>query len=185
MRNLTELSYKELIEVLEKNSGLYALAYDNYCESESEYINEIMQDIAKYCRIEYQYNDINYIVVRQCDYNDFLNSVLYSIHSYGFIGKYEDLVNRLLSRIDIFDENIKGFGDMSDKNFNLLEKWLDTGIETICNAIKHYINGFFDIDIESLADWLSCDISCNEYCWNDIDIDDNGIAYRTITTCLA
>ena len=181
MKRLSELTFPEMVQTLHNNYQLYDIAADAFVENQSDVVEEEMHDFEDACDWMEIGADayIPAISVCQEQYHHFINGVMHSMLTYGFLGSHEDLIRRLWSKVDRFYLVLTGHETMSETRWNHFEKWFDDSIEIIADAAAQWLHSELDYDADTLADFLMTEIACEQMSeLNDIVVDDSFTAYR-------
>ena len=131
-RLLSELTTEEAEALFYKNSKLRELASEQAQESESFWLDEYLQPFQNIRGLSYNIGyPATFMTVRESAYKDFLEAAdnaqaMFCLFNPETAAKLE----RAAARIDLYDEASAGYYDMSDKQFEKLEKWLANIIES-------------------------------------------------------
>lgn len=182
MKNISELTFQEMVQTLHKNYQLYDLAADAFVKRQSGIVEDEMHDFEEYCDWFEIGADayIPAISVCQEQYNNFINGIMRSMLTYGFLGSHEDLIRRLWAKADRFQLTLTGHMEMSESRWNHFEKWFDDSIEIIADAAAQWLHSELDYDADTLADFLMSEIDCDNIDLNDVIVDDSFTAYRSM-----
>ena len=96
----------------------------------------------------------------------------------------QNKINRVIDKIDLYDDAASGYYDMSDKNFYRLEKWINDTKDYLCDYIARYLQSYYEQfdDAGTLEDYfLTYWLEYN----NNFEVDDAGNVYETITRVIA
>ena len=127
MKNISELTFQEMVQTLHKNYQLYDLAADAFVKRQSGIVEDEMHDFEEYCDWFEIGADayIPAISVCQEQYNNFINGIMRSMLTYGFLGSHEDLIRRLWAKADRFQLTLTGHMEMSESTLYTILKRLE------------------------------------------------------------
>ena len=153
-RFLNELSMQELSKLYDSNNYIQNAIYEIRNDDESYYIeNEIYSYFKTYNNL---LNRSTYSAFFECDaYNkvyikinntcDFINDCYeFCLHGIGLDDETKTIVNRLKSRVNLYDDVMQGYDDMSDYNFDMFSKWFENGLDKIKRALSDMIENIYD-----------------------------------------
>ena len=146
---LSELSFEDAKNLLSGNKWMQTQVYEYAMDCISDDISEVCSYLNKVKYIRYNLGDIygDYIRVDQGYYKDFIQAVkdidkdLCILDSLNF-----KKLDRIEKKLDFYDDCISGYEDISDRQFELLEHWIESGIEESKKAILDYIDNLQDYD---------------------------------------
>lgn len=155
---LSALSYEELKELLQQNNFLRDEIYKYAMDCIGLEISDIARYLDKVKSIRYELGNAcygDYIKIHTEYYDQFLSACEnlqkdYCIFPESFnFNKFE----RMQAKFDFYYDCVVGYQDISDKQFELLEKWFESGIQEIIDMILDYVDGLQDY---SELDYLEC-----------------------------
>ena len=184
MKKLNELTNDELFNLFEKNAWLREKMCSFCEESVNDYISDYLYGFRKINGLEYSigYNDyftFNGYRAGVQGYEDFIYACMEVQRSYClFSDKTETLLKRINAKLELYTEAWQGYRDISDKNYERLEKWIDKGIETLCNEILSFCKDIYDSAYDK--DYQEEEL-LNFVEWNGSDYETDGTyIYETI-----
>lgn len=151
-RLLSELSFDELKELHNKNKFLQDAVYDLFNSCVSDDLKEIASYLKNVTGIRYDLGNIygDYIRVFQESYKQFLEAckeLEYNLCVFpeGFSAL---IIDRLIAKYDFYYDCISGYEDISEKRFEKLERWFESGVENVIQQILNYVDSLQDYDSE-------------------------------------
>ena len=190
MRSIADLSFYEMRDLLERNGMIRDMVWSSY----TDYIGEMVDgDVLwafehrtkKGTRYTCDY-EVGYCGARmhvaQKDYAEFVNDCL-ELESSGIELFFEGTAEKLKSlreKADDFECGLNGTSDVTDEEWNKLEKEFDDGIDTAVGEILQYCRDEFNAadDADSLADY-----ACTSWAEQNarLEVGDDGITvYETV-----
>ena len=149
---LSEIDFDEAVKLHKNNKWLQDKVYNYFITCLNYDLDEVARHFDKVKHIRYEFGNIygDYIKVNQADYGDFLEAVKvldtnFCIFSDSF--NY-DKFERMINKFDFFLDCVLGYTDISDKQFEKLEQWFESGIEETKKAVLDYVDGLTDYDEE-------------------------------------
>lgn len=195
---MEKLTYENALEVFQNNEALRNRVYCDALENDAYYqADEILSYFRHYNEAtQRRYETLADYSIDCCgayvkpDYNnlkDFFEDCITVAETFGVFDdmhNIKNIFNRILEKIDLFEDVNAGYYDMSDANYIKLEKWIIDNAREAAEYIAQYAqeayNQFDNNDILEdyyLTIWLE---------YNDnFEIDENFKVYETITRCIA
>ena len=175
---LSELSFEDAKRLLSGNKWLQTQVYDYSMDCISYDISEIARYLDKVNYIDYSLGGVygDYIKVNYHYYKEFIDAVreldkdlCIFPESFNF-----EKLDRIYNKLSFYDDCNCGYEDISDRQFELLEKWIESGVNDAVKAILNYIDGLQDYDEDYyLESWL-------DICGGDYETDKQYIYELTV-----
>ena len=147
---LSTLNTEELKTLFSKNNHLQQVIYDYACEDANIYFDDIASIFSytdyrtgkkETCRSAFFDSDAYgryYVKINNTE--EFLEACEKLQRDYEFITDgAEVLIPRLLSKVAFYEDCCCGYEDISDSQFEKLEKWMQAGLEKIKKSLEKYI----------------------------------------------
>ena len=189
MRSVNDLSHEEIGKLLDANQSIHNMVWEAYLDQTDEMVRDSVlwafehkgnRGVWYSCDYEISYNGA-WMVVQQCRYGVFIEDCLrIQEECTVFKDSTMELLKKLKGKSEEFADGLDGWSDLSDTEWNALEKEFDDGVDTIINEILKYCRSEYDAvdDPENLKEFAS------EYWdeWNaDMEVDEDGVTvWKTI-----
>lgn len=193
-----KLNYENGIEIFKNNEKLRERVWMDALENDAYYqADEILSYFRHYNEAtQKRYETLKdysidycgaYVIANDKYYKEFLKDCIKVAEVFGIFDdmhNIRNIFNRVIDKIDLYEDATTGYYDMSDTNYNRLEKWIETTINEACEYIAQYAQEFYTqfddagiLEDYFLTIWLE---------YNDnFQIDENGHIYETITRYIA
>ena len=181
MKKLNELTPEEVKNLLTVNKWFRDQAQEYAQESTNIFVSDILRPFRDVRGIDYNIGyPGNYFTVSQEYYKEFLTVCEEHPEKDWIFGDIlNNAIERAGNRIYFFEDCLFGYNDISEKNWEHLEKWIDGIVEKAARAIVHACNE------EEAAAYTDETIEENAFCFCDTYGDqyetDGKVIYET--TC--
>lgn len=177
-RNNNELQNRVYYDALENDSYFLADEILSYFRHYNEALQRRYDTLADYeidnCRAYVKVNT-NYL-------KDFITDCLTVADIFAaFPEDLTETIKRVNKKIDLYEDAAAGYYDMSDYRFFRLKNWIHAAINEACQCIALYAQeSYTQFDDPGILEdyFLTIWLECN----NDLQVDDAGTVYETITT---
>jgi hypothetical protein len=183
------------IEIFRNNAQLRARVWEDALENDAYYqADEILSYFRHYnAATGRRYETLKDYEISYCGAyvkadpkykKEFLEDCIKCAEVFGIFDtmhNIKNIFNRVIEKIDLYEDAAAGYYDMSDNNFYRLEKWIDKTIDEAAGYIAAYAQEAYEQfdDPGVLEDYFST--VWLEY--NDgLQVDEAGAVYETITT---
>ena len=178
MKKLNELNNEELKKVYNVNKKLQNDVINDYQESEMDYISDVLEPLKEGLNDwSIGFHQYNYIKIK--DNKSFLYGVIESTKEYSLLDESDKntmvLIDNILEKINILE-----CMDYSNKNYDILENWIDRKIEVIKNMVLESFNSLTAMDYDYMKEYF-IEFYVNERMdINDYYINDNYELFKHI-----
>ena len=178
MKYIHELTDNEKRTLIENNSALANMVYDNMIDNESDFITEQLNCIRAGLR-DYSIGAYNNNIMIVSDALKFLDGLEILQKNYCTLpDDMHDEIKRVLLARDRFLYN-----DMNYDNYYMLSDWLDKKAQYFADCITDYFSSCLDPSRDDMISYF-IEFYADERMDDSFYID-NGILYQTITKQIA
>ena len=178
MKYINQLTNNEKRELIENNSALANMVYDDMIENEMYFISE----------------QLNYIAPGLRDYSigSYNRNYMTVGNSVKFLDGLEELQKCYCTLPDDINDEIKRVSaardrfylmDYNNKNYDMLDAWIDEKAQYFADCITNYFSSYLDPTHGDMVDYF-IEFYADERMDESFYID-NGILYQTITKEIA
>lgn len=178
MKYIHELTDNEKRELLENNSALQNMVYDDMIESEMDFISEQLDCIRAGLR-DYSIGAYNRNIIIVSDALKFLDGLETLQKNYCTLpDDIQPEIDRVLAARDRFYSM-----SYNNKNYDLLDAWIDEKAQYFADRITNYFSACLDPTRDDMINYF-IEFYADERMDESFYID-NGILYQTITKQIA
>ena len=139
-RTLDTLTVEELTEIFENNKRFQNIVFEYLCEDAELYVSDVLRYFQD-AHTDYSLDSCGgYFKVRPTYYPEFLKAFITVCNSfcYPFCEELKPLAERLYTRAEFYIEAYNGYEEISPEKFEMLESWIESGIEKLTAAIVKF-----------------------------------------------
>ena len=179
MKYIHELTDNEKRELIENNSALANMVYDDMIDCEMDYITEQLNFIAPGLR-DYSIGAYNRNIIIVSDALKFLDGLKTLQKNYCTLpDELTPEINRVLAARDRYLYN-----DMSYDNYYMLSDWLDQKSQYFADCITDYFSSCLDPSRDDMISYF-IEFYADECMDETYFINDDGVLCQTITKQIA
>lgn len=155
MKMLKELSLEELKSLFSANKHFHNEVEERKMMDADFFADDVLRYFRDMRYIDYSISGYgySYMKVGYQVYKDFLNAVLKAKMDYC-IEVDEEKIERVIAKLDFYDDARCGYEDISDDKFDKLERWIEDCVDTSASAIVEFVKEIYEDAYEVTDDDL-------------------------------
>lgn len=145
MKMLKDLSLEELKELYSANNHFRNEVFERKIADADFFADDVLRCFRNMRYVDYSISGYgySYMKVGYQVYKDFLNAVLKTNKEYC-LNIDEAKIERVISKLDFYDDARCGYEDISDDKFDKLERWIEDCVNSSASAIVDYVKTIYE-----------------------------------------